>query len=432
MRNLIKEYLKRPTSFTTENLFMEITSCFFKRSKTFLPFYFGFEDVRFYHDKKGRLKSDQLEGLADIACTLLCTKKRRWRKFTEKMTAIEYIDKENMGAVEKSKFSKLSVNIDALFENLIKKGYLDKEGIIQDKFRQLKEYSNMSLDSAYESLKKQIYTILRYAYAKPTYFLFDQHKAAARTLLEEYHKEDPMIKELLKIRDNVGKKLKKYFKEIPPLVYKDRPKYGLWEWGEEKYKNTIDPKELKNIHIAPDIWEKLTYRKGNQNQRTYRKGIQLILEEADHPLTSIQVATTFQRLSNLLVKEEQYPLLPNEKGKEIDFIDTVEADGEIHRQPSLNGRESCDLNTMKQQFSALMQGKFSPEEIALLKLKVSKESGKLSDREAVEQMKPYFGKIVSDEKIRLLWNDVIKRMKKEFSSFDEDFIYFLAKFFKRG
>lgn len=410
---------------------MEITKCFFIRSKSFLPFYFGFEDVQIYYDdKKERLIFDQIEGLADIAFTLLCTKKRRWRKFTEEMTAIEYMDKENMGAVEKSKFSKLGVNINALFENLIKKGYLDKEGIIQDKFRQLKkEYSNMNIDPAYESLKKQIYTILRYAYIKPTYFLFDQHKAAARTLLEEYYREDPRMNELLKIRDNVGKNLKKYFKEIPPLVYKDRPKYGLWEWGEEKYKNTIDPKELKNIHIAPDIWEKLTYRKGIQNQRTYRKGIQLILEEAAHPLTSNQVTTTFQRLSSLLVKEEQYPLLPKEKGKEIDFIDTVEADGKIHRS-SLNGRESCDLNTMNQEFSVLIRDKFSPEEIALLKLKVSKESGKLSAREVIEQMEPYFGEIVSDEKIRLLWNDVIERMKKFSSSFGEDFIYFLAKFLK--
>jgi len=67
----------------------------------------------------------------------------------------------NRGPVKKTDFLKLNVDINALFKNLIKNGYIDANGIIQNKFYSLEGYSGMSLDPIYESQKEQIYTILR-------------------------------------------------------------------------------------------------------------------------------------------------------------------------------------------------------------------------------------------------------------------------------
>lgn len=60
--------------------------------------------------------------------------------------------------VTRQDFSKLGFDTDVLFKNLIKNDYLDKNGVIQAKF---KEASDLTLDSVYDSKKQEISSILR-------------------------------------------------------------------------------------------------------------------------------------------------------------------------------------------------------------------------------------------------------------------------------
>ncbi|MDD5355560.1 MAG: HEAT repeat domain-containing protein, partial [Candidatus Omnitrophica bacterium] len=67
------------------------------------------------------------------------------------------------GAVAEKDFLVLGVDAKALFENLIKNGYINDKGIIQHKFDSLQDFSKMDLDSVYQSKKEGIYNILRQA-----------------------------------------------------------------------------------------------------------------------------------------------------------------------------------------------------------------------------------------------------------------------------
>lgn len=67
------------------------------------------------------------------------------------------------GPIYKSNISELEVDVDALWNNLVENGYLNKEGVIMEKFRRLKEYSEMNLDYCYDSKKKEIFAIVRNA-----------------------------------------------------------------------------------------------------------------------------------------------------------------------------------------------------------------------------------------------------------------------------
>ncbi len=91
---------------------------------------------------------------------------------------------DKKGTVAKSDFSKLGVDIDALFEDLIKNRYINTDGVIQDKFYKIakklkgkpKGYSSMSLNLAYEGPKEQIYNILRLS-PKKNIFILDKELA---------------------------------------------------------------------------------------------------------------------------------------------------------------------------------------------------------------------------------------------------------------
>lgn len=66
-----------------------------------------------------------------------------------------------MGIVAKQDFAELGINMKALFKNLRKKDYIDKKGIIQDNFKDIKSHSDLVLDARYNNKRQQIYTILQ-------------------------------------------------------------------------------------------------------------------------------------------------------------------------------------------------------------------------------------------------------------------------------
>lgn len=66
----------------------------------------------------------------------------------------------DLGNVKRDDFLNIVENPLALFTNLINNGYLNQDGVIQNKFQQLKEWTELSLDSPYESKKKEIFSIL--------------------------------------------------------------------------------------------------------------------------------------------------------------------------------------------------------------------------------------------------------------------------------
>jgi hypothetical protein len=66
--------------------------------------------------------------------------------------------------VEKDDFSEIisdTADTAALFGNLIDKQYIDENGLIQDKFTEISNYSEMSLDSKFNSKKAEIYSVLK-------------------------------------------------------------------------------------------------------------------------------------------------------------------------------------------------------------------------------------------------------------------------------
>ncbi len=169
----------------------------------------------------------------------------------------------------------------------------------------------------------------------PIYFLFDQPEPAIKTLLEQdIRKDSGRKKGILQTRDYIKRILKKNFKKF------SHGRYGLCKWSNEKYDNNwIKPEDLISIYIDHLTWDSMFYE----------ERIQRIFEEADCPLALNQIATTYQRLGGLLVREERFPQLVDKDGKETDFIETKEADGEIHSGfPS--PRESLDLKIRDQKF----------------------------------------------------------------------------------
>ena len=63
--------------------------------------------------------------------------------------------------VEKSDFSKLGVNVDTLFNDLIENKCIDRQGVIQKKFTDLTDSSELKLGDDYKREEEQIYNILQ-------------------------------------------------------------------------------------------------------------------------------------------------------------------------------------------------------------------------------------------------------------------------------
>jgi len=84
------------------------------------------------------------------------------------------------GSVRKEDFSQIGRDEEKLFNNLIKNGYLDEKGIIQDKFLAITHPKEMKLDSAFYDKRERIYQILK------------QHRGRVRSLVDIYKlkKED--------------------------------------------------------------------------------------------------------------------------------------------------------------------------------------------------------------------------------------------------
>lgn len=88
--------------------------------------------------------------------------KELWNSFGDVITGkYNFYKEEPKGIVVKQDFAKLGVDIDVLFENLIRNGYIDAKGAIQDKFRQILNYSAMTLDEIYGTKKLEIHAILQ-------------------------------------------------------------------------------------------------------------------------------------------------------------------------------------------------------------------------------------------------------------------------------
>ncbi len=80
-----------------------------------------------------------------------------------------FADARGNGAITKQDLFFLKaykVDPEALYKNLVENGYINEKGTIQDKFAQISDYSEMSLDPAYEKRKKEIYDILQWYYNK--------------------------------------------------------------------------------------------------------------------------------------------------------------------------------------------------------------------------------------------------------------------------
>jgi len=71
------------------------------------------------------------------------------------------------GLLSPGTLSKITDKNKALWEMLIKEGYIDERGIVQDKFLSLKNLSEFKLDKEFGSLKKKVYSLLKNA-AKDT------------------------------------------------------------------------------------------------------------------------------------------------------------------------------------------------------------------------------------------------------------------------
>lgn len=63
--------------------------------------------------------------------------------------------------VVKRDFSKVIQDTDGLFNDLIKNGYLDGNGKVQDKFKDLRGHLNIKLGAAYESKRREVYDIVQ-------------------------------------------------------------------------------------------------------------------------------------------------------------------------------------------------------------------------------------------------------------------------------
>ncbi len=251
----------------------------------------------------------------------------------------------------------------------------------------------------------------------PIYFLFNQPEPAIKTLLEQEIRKDSAgeksrgRKKLLEIRDYIGRILKKNFKKF------SQGRYGLCKWNVEKYDNKwIEFEKLTSIYICHLTWDSMFYE----------ERIQRILKEVDCPLTVNQIATTYQRLHGLLVREERFPQSVDEDGKETDFIETKEADGEIH-SGFLSPRESLDLKTRNQKFDEFIKN-LSEKEMDILKLKNYEKLDK-DKLESDKEVALYFGR--SHEAIRLWEDKIFKKFQQAFPDFFypdlKDFMRFLAE-----
>lgn len=87
-------------------------------------------------------------------------------KLTVNSTTIPYGDQivlklSTDRIVSKASFDKTGLNTEILFNDLISGGYINKQGEIQTSFHALHTYSEMKLDSSYETKKAQIFDVLK-------------------------------------------------------------------------------------------------------------------------------------------------------------------------------------------------------------------------------------------------------------------------------
>ncbi len=91
----------------------------------------------------------------------------RWDRDPGMYTHCQGIDLDGgispLGAVTKKAFSDDHLDADAVWGELIERGYIDPQGVIQAKFEGLKDSSDMILSRMYDSQKEQIYAILQEA-----------------------------------------------------------------------------------------------------------------------------------------------------------------------------------------------------------------------------------------------------------------------------
>ncbi len=212
------------------------------------------------------------------------------------------------GTVEKSDFSKLSVGVDIedLFKNLIKNGYINKNGIIQEEFYKLTDYSNMVLDSTYESQKERIYTILqqpqKIEYGEYKEWLKKERQTTIDERTEKYYETvTTKIKRGLE-KSNFWIKLNKNLRIFNAEYFMKNKGYPLFIGGEIKpelliksfdslflktYRKNILynknwPFEPENGWILPDNW----YSRINDIIRTeyvvkYLDGVEFLSEKIE-------------------------------------------------------------------------------------------------------------------------------------------------------
>jgi len=310
LRSSIREYLKHPTSYhVTERLRMEILNLIFEKRSSFMSLYRNFEDVQIEYDKKGRLKSPQIEELTNRAFMLLYTKKRKWI-FAKEMTGFEYINREE-----------------------------DEDSVI---------FLFHRGGSAIRTLIEEDIRI-------------EAAGSRKKDMLEApgYSRSENRAEEMLKVRDNVRRalNLKEYFIEISTP---EDDKYGLKEWGKEKYeKGPLDSKKLERIHINHNAW----------NNFFWWEKVRQILEQANCFLTYYQVVTICRKQEGLMPKE--LTPIDDKDGKEIDPIQRVEREEEAYCQLPKAG-EDMESEERNQEFNEFIKNEVPEEEIAIFKSLISK------------------------------------------------------------
>jgi|LQYC01.1.fsa_nt_gi hypothetical protein len=74
-----------------------------------------------------------------------------------------YTDKRNRKdtIVSKERLSEVAKDADDLFSDLVKKGYIDNQGVTSKKFHKLKDFSSMKIATKFEDSKEKIYKVIQ-------------------------------------------------------------------------------------------------------------------------------------------------------------------------------------------------------------------------------------------------------------------------------
>lgn len=102
-----------------------------------------------------------IDGVSDNAL-VLATTKMQYKPFVFRNSNNEVI---NSLIVKEENFAEVINNPKGLFLDLVKNGYIDKDGIIENKFREVKDESDMTLADKYIKDREKIYKILSKNYA---------------------------------------------------------------------------------------------------------------------------------------------------------------------------------------------------------------------------------------------------------------------------